>query len=206
MKPANELETELKLYILDLRQVEARLKKLGAELIQPRQLETNLRFDQPGLSLERGKKALRLRFDTQARLTYKGPSTLINGALSRIELEITVDDFNTTIRLLEALGYHITVKYEKQRTTYKYQNCHIMLDELPIGNFVEIEGSDPGCFSSVARDLGLNSQKAIPMSYIELFNHACKEHGFDKTKLTFAAFEKTTVKPEHLDVVPADID
>jgi adenylate cyclase class 2 len=200
------LEIEIKFYVLDLERVAKLLQKKGAKLVQARQYENNLRFDLPNQSLEKDHKALRLRYDTKASLTYKGPSRVENGVLSRPEFEVIVDDVDTTIRLLEALGYQITVRYEKHRTTYEFQKCHVMLDELPIGNFIEIEGQDAGKLSSLAGTLGLNSQRAIPMSYLELFNQTCLQHGFDRTRLTFDALADKEIKPEHLNVIPADLD
>ena len=205
MEHANRLEKEIKLYVVDLGKIESRLKDLGAEVIQNRGLETNLRFDLPDYRLEREHKALRLRFDTHARLTYKGPSVLEDGALTRTEYEVDVDDFDTAALLLEALGYIVTVQYEKYRTTYAFQDCMIMLDELPIGNFVEIEGPHSETLAAIARDIGLDAKRAIPMSYIELFNQLCKRHSFDKASLTFSALGSRAIDLKRLEVFPADL-
>ena len=50
----NGRETEVKFYVNNLKRVEARLRELGAILIQPRVLETNLRFDLPNESPRAG--------------------------------------------------------------------------------------------------------------------------------------------------------
>jgi len=200
----SSVEKEIKLNVIDLRRIESRLKDLGAELTQNRVLETNLRFDLPDHCLEREHKALRLRFDTHARLTYKGPSALEGSVLTRTELEVDVDNFDTAVLLLDALGYIVTVKYEKYRTTYTVQGCQIMLDELPIGNFVEIEGQHSEVLAEIAQAIGLDARKAIPMSYIELFNQVCKEQGFDKASLTFSALKDSAIDLKRLEVSPAD--
>ncbi|HEX7975021.1 MAG TPA: hypothetical protein VF498_11485, partial [Anaerolineales bacterium] len=62
-------ELEVKYYISDLTALERRLLSLGASLVQPRVRETNLRFDTPQGSLAQGFQVLRLRQDTEARLT-----------------------------------------------------------------------------------------------------------------------------------------
>ena len=59
---------------------------------------------------------------------------------SRQEIEFAVEDFETAKKFLEALGYVQIVIYEKFRTIYELKDSHIMLDELPYGEFVEIEG------------------------------------------------------------------
>jgi adenylate cyclase class IV len=79
----NGQEIEAKFYISDLDKITTRLNELEARLIQRRVLETNLRFDLPNGSLRSEGRVLRLRRDTEARFTYKGPSTNEQGVLSR---------------------------------------------------------------------------------------------------------------------------
>src|SRR4030095_9420092 len=119
--------------------------RLGGGVIQPRVLKTNIRFDlfddaQPQLRSEG--RVLRLRQDTEARLTYKSGGVKEQGVASRTEIEFTVEDFEKAKSFLEALGYQKLLEYEKNRTIYELSGCHIMLDELPYGNFVEIEGEN----------------------------------------------------------------
>ena len=133
-------EREIKLYVLHLDQLVRRLQELQARLSQPRVLETNLRFDLPDGSLRAAGRVLRLRRDTEARLTYTGPGQNDQGILDRQEIEFVVDDFEKARKFLEALGYQQSMAYEKYRTTYERENVAIMLDELPYGKFVEIEG------------------------------------------------------------------
>jgi adenylate cyclase class 2 len=201
----NTQETEVKYYVNHLMQVEARLQKLNAHLIQPRVFERNLRFDLPDETLQREEKVLRLRQDTQVHLTYKGPSGTSQGVLSRTEYEVTVDDFDTARAFLEALGYHPVATYEKYRRTYELGELHIMLDELPYGDFVEIEGPDEDTLGQVSAELGLDFSAAIPVNYLVLFERFCKRHeGLDPSQLTFQALDGLHVVPEKLSVVPAD--
>ena len=77
-------------------------------------------------------------------------------------------------KFLEALGYQKSIYYEKYRTTYELDETLIMLDELPYGNFVEIEGEtvegDPRCRW---QSFNLNWDAAIRTSYTALFERAC---------------------------------
>src|ERR1051325_97280 len=136
----SEWETEAKFYILDLDRIRAFLGDADARVVQTRVLERNLRFDLPDASLRTGRRVLRLRYDTAARLTYKGGNDSTGGVLSREEIEFVVEDFEKAKKFLEALGYQQVFYYEKYRTTYELDQNSIMLDELPYGNFVEIEG------------------------------------------------------------------
>lgn len=191
-------ETEVKFYVNDLRRVEICLRALGAHLVQPRVHETNLRFDLPDGSLRAERQVLRLRMDTQARLTYKGPSRRLDGVLSRVEYETEVGDFETAQRILQALGYVVSAIYEKFRTTYEWEGLHVMLDELPYGDFVEIESPDVEHLQAASKRLGLNFEAAIPASYLALFEGVCQKRGLDPSRLTFEAVKKSEISLQDL--------
>jgi adenylate cyclase class 2 len=200
----NGQETEFKFYVKDQKKVEARLRSLGAHLIQPRTHEFNLRFDLPNGRLRRQGRVLRLRQDDQARLTYKGPSRQHEGALSRQELEFTVGDFDTARQTLEALGYQVFAAYEKYRTTYQLGENLIMLDELPIGDFVEIEGPNVALLIETAHQLELDEGAAVMASYLALFERLCAQHNLDFSQLTFEALGDVQFFPDELSINPAD--
>lgn len=197
-------EIEAKFFVRDLKKIETCLQDLEARLIQPRVLETNLRFDLPGGGLRSEGRVLRLRQDTEARLTYKGAGKSEKGIVNRTEIEFVVDDFEKAKLFLEALGYQKLLQYDKYRTTYEFEDCHIMLDELPYGNFVEIEGENTTAIHSAANKLGLNMQTAISESYSSLFEKVRRTLGLTFTDLTFANFAGIQVSPEHLQVQSAD--
>src|SRR5688572_13003245 len=162
-------ETEAKFYVHDLDKITTRLHELKALLIQERVLETNIRFDLPDGRLRSEGRVLRLRQDSEARFTYKSPSTNQQGVLRRTEIEFTVGDFEKGKEFLEALGYQKLIAYEKYRTTYALSQTsevltHIMLDELPYGNFVEIEGETLELIREAAIQLNLNWDAAIGTS------------------------------------------
>ena len=76
-------ELEVKFYLDDLPTLEDRLRQIGARLVQKRVYESNLRFDTPDGELTRSYQVLRLRQDTAARLTYKGPGSTQDGVKAR---------------------------------------------------------------------------------------------------------------------------
>lgn len=197
-------EIEAKFFVRDLKKIETCLQDLEARLIQPRVLETNLRFDLPDGGLRSEGRVLRLRQDTEARLTYKGAGRSEKGIVNRTEIEFVVDDFEKAKLFLEVLGYQKLLQYDKYRTTYEFEDCHIMLDELPYGNFVEIEGENTTAIHSAANKLGLNMQTAISESYSSLFEKVRRTLGLTFTDLTFANFAGIEVSPKHLQVQSAD--
>lgn len=202
---ASGQETEAKFYVRDLNRVKARLEGLNAHLFQERVLEANLRFDLPGAPLRAEGRVLRLRRDTEARLTYKGASKKEAGALSREEIEFVVQDFEKAKRFLEALGYQKLVYYEKYRATYELNETLIMLDELPYGDFVEIEGETIDIIRASANPLGLQWGAAIGTSYTALFERARTALNVPVQDLSFAAFDGIHVDAAHLGVQAADI-
>ena len=197
-------EIEAKFYVQDLNRIETRLVKLSASLIQERVLERNIRFDLPSARLRAEGRVLRLRRDTAARLTYKSASHNEQGVLSREEIEFEVEDFEKAKRFLEALGYQKLFYYEKYRTIYELNETHVMLDELPYGNFIEIEGEDIESIRSIANQLNLNWEAAIATSYHALFERACRALELAVQDLSFADFEGIKVTAADLGVQAAD--
>lgn len=205
---AGELETEVKFYVRDLARLKSRLEALNARRIQERILETNIRFDLPGAPLRAEGRVLRLRQDASTKLTYKSASTNEQGVLSREEIEFGVEDFEKAKRFLEALGYQRLVYYEKYRTTYALQpsegSIQIMLDELPYGDFVEIEGESVEAIRAIAGQLHLQWDTAIGTSYTALLERARRNLHMAFQDLSFSEFHGMQVDADHLEVRAAD--
>jgi adenylate cyclase class 2 len=177
---------------------------LGAVLIEPRAHELNLRYDLPDGSLRAGKRVLRLRRSADTRLTYKGPDEDRDGVMARTEIEFTVGDFDTARKFLDSLGYVEVAVYEKFRATYELDSAHVMLDELPYGHFVEIEGADAASIRALASRLGLDFEAAVRASYLMLFDRLCREQHLVPGRLTFEALGHIQLSPDMLHVRPAD--
>jgi adenylate cyclase class 2 len=197
-------ETEAKFYVLHLDRVVVRLQDLQARLIQPRVLETNLRYDLPDGSLSSHGQVLRLRRDTQARLTYKGAGQNRDGVLDRREIEFVVEDETKARQFLEALGYQKSMYYEKYRTTYELENTLIMLDELPYGNFLEIEGETVPHIQGIAARLNLDWRAAIPASYTAIFEQVRQKMQLKFRDLSFENFKGIQVTIHDLSVRASD--
>lgn len=197
-------EIESKFFISDLRALEKRLLDLGATLVQPRTHEYNLRFDTPAGDLSEAMSLLRLRRDTHSHLTYKGPSTTLGGVLARTEVEFEVSDFGAAQKFVEALGFRSKFVYEKHRTTYNLDGNKITLDEMPYGDFVEIEGPDAPAIQAVALRLKLDWGQSLPETYISIFRRLKDLAGLKFNDLTFANFEGVEVDMARVGVLPAD--
>lgn len=198
------IEREVKFYLTGIKNIQRELLSAGAEIIHPRVLERNLRFDFPDGALTGAGKVLRLRQDDHARLTYKDRATNEDVISEREELEIRIDDFKTARALLEALGYEVSVQYEKYRTTYRLFNVEIDLDEMPIGIFLEIEGPDAASIRRAAEALHLNWEARASISYVGLFEKVC-EGGAQGKHLTFEQFRGRTYTAEDFGLLPAEV-
>lgn len=193
-------ELEVKFFIADLKAQEQRIMAHGAHLVHARVHEVNLRFDTSDGELKRGYRVLRLRQDEAAHLTYKGPGDILDGVRLRQELEFEVSDFSTARAFLLALGYQVDVMYEKYRTTYSLGDVLITLDEMPYGDFIEIEGPDGSSIRLVAEQLELDWEARILDSYILLFERVRDALGLEFQHLSFENFENLDVPPDALQV------
>lgn len=165
-------EVELKFKIKDPRDVQQRLKKIGAKFLW-RGAETNSYFDTPRLDLKKRGVALRLRQNKKGvRLTCKQLISRKKYKIAR-ELELTVNDFSEMALILKTLGFVQILSYRRMREYWKFQGADITLDSLSIGKFVEIESS-PQNISKLAPKLGLSFAKSTTKSYIELLESAKK--------------------------------
>ncbi|MEZ0395905.1 MAG: class IV adenylate cyclase [Anaerolineales bacterium] len=199
-------EIEVKFYVRSLPPIAERLEGLGAVLRRERAHEVNLRFDLADGSLSRADRVLRLRTTTgePPRLTYKGPGATRRGVRARQEIELSLSEASAARALLEALGFQVVVLYEKYRAIYALNGREIMLDELPFGAFVEIEGEDAASIRRAAEDLGLAWDRRIPASYLHLFEKVRRKRRLTCRDLTFANFEGLSIIATDLGVLPAD--
>jgi adenylate cyclase class 2 len=200
----NEKELEVKFYLHDSRNVTNRLLLAGAKLAHMRTFERNLRFDTPERSLTAQHRVLRLRQDSQVRITYKGPAQADEAVSVRKEIECTVDDFETAQHLLEALGYEISVQYEKYRTTFVYKQLEIVFDEMPYGHFLEIEGPDAESIRQFAIMIGLNWDARIIESYLTIFERL-RQKGLQADHLTFDLLAGKSFRASDLGLKPGDV-
>ena len=100
-------------------------------------------------------------------LTYKEKVSTDNGAKRKIEYETNVSDVEAAEHIIERLGYRLTAVYEKRRKYWHYANVEVVLDELPFGLYMEIEGT-PDAIAKVEKALGLKDVEHEPRGYPRL--------------------------------------
>ncbi len=190
MTPAERLEVEVKFLVADLPAVRARLAAVGAGMSAARVYERNVRYDTADEALLGRQALLRLRQDTRVRLTFKGLAAqdAASEAKVREELEVSVSDFDTLALILTRLGFAAVQTYEKYRETWHLGDVEVVLDELPFGNFVELEGPSDESLKAVAVALGFEWSQRVLANYLALMELARRTFDLPFRDLTFANF------------------
>jgi adenylate cyclase class 2 len=166
---AAQVENEIKLRMEGAEEARRALRALGASLREPRRLEDNVLFDATPSTLASRGRTLRVR-RTEARsvLTFKGPMGSVDGVKSREEIEVEVSDPKRLEAILAGLDLRPTFRYQKYRETYSWKDAELVVDETPIGVFVEIEGPIE-TIHAAASALGRTRDDYISESYVALF-------------------------------------
>lgn len=161
-------EVEVKLPFPSPDAAAEKLRRLGAVLVRERVFEDNAVFDRADGELRRTERVLRLRrAGGEVRLTVKGPPAAGTRHKDRAEYEVAVSSAETAEGLLELLGYRAGWRYQKYRTAYRLGAVEALLDETPLGCFVELEG-EPDAIDAAAEALGFSPDSYVRASYREL--------------------------------------
>lgn len=165
-------EIEIKLPVDDIPKLISKIYSLGFDRIQKKLYEYNIVFDTPEGHLKKKNQLLRLRkIGDISFITFKQPVPLnqdINQYKIREETEVSVSEFTKTQSILLNLGYRIFFIYEKYREIFCHDNILIMIDQTPIGDYIEIEGS-PDDIDMISKELDFKKSQYIIESYYSLF-------------------------------------
>jgi adenylate cyclase class 2 len=161
-------ETEVKIRVA-APAARAALQRAGARLVHARAFEDNLLFDDPRGALRAASGVLRLRRLPQGGLlTFKGARRIEDGLKTREEIETEVADPDALQLVLERLGLRPVFRYQKYRETWSLLEQSVLVDETPLGDFIEIEGAAEG-IHRVAEALGFSRVDYVTDSYVALF-------------------------------------
>ncbi len=179
-------EVEIKFRVQDLRALTRDLRAAKFRLVTPRTHEMNTLYDLPGYKLRKRGALLRLReYGKEWLFTYKAKGAA-GRHKSREETETKVADGEKMERILKALGFEPLFRYEKFRAEWTDGKGHVVIDETPIGNFGEIEGT-PRWIDQTAKLLGIERRQYITQSYSELFFTWKRSTRSRATEMTFKA-------------------
>ena len=182
-------EVEIKFLVSDLQRLTRQLRAAGFRVSQRRAHESNALYDLPGQVLRKRGELLRLRkYGKSWLLTHKGRGTA-GRHKSRTETETAVADGERMDGILRSLGFEATFRYEKYRTGWSDGKGHVLVDETPIGDVAEIEGT-PGWIDRTARALGVNQRDYITDSYVAMFFAWKARTGSPAEEMTFRAVRR----------------
>lgn len=128
-------------------------------------------FDTPDGQLKAQDLVVRIRsHGDRQTIALKSPRVeLPSGMTNRIELEFLAAEGEQVHTQLLKKGLTPNEAAEKERWTFVYHDCEIVLDRLPfIGSFIEIEGPSEEAINNIASMLQLTSHKIISQNYGEL--------------------------------------
>jgi len=185
---ASNREIEIKFRVADVRELARKLRAARFRIVTKRTHEVNTLYDLPGEILRGRKELLRVRkYGSEWTLTHKAGKKTGRHS-SRKELETAVSDGQKMDLILRALGYAPSFRYEKFRAEWTDGKGQVVVDETPIGNFCEIEGS-PRWIDATAKKLGVSVADYITKNYARLFlewkvrtNSKAKEMTFTKSR------------------------
>jgi len=169
------MEVEIKLRLGSAAEGRRRLREAGFRVEKRRVLERNVIFDTPRKAMRRRGLLLRLRTSgAHSLVTFKGPAERGKHKIRKeIEFELERGGGPRLVQVLEALGYRAAFRYEKYRTEYVSGTGAglAMLDETPVGVFLELEGP-PHWIDRTASRLGFREADYITATYAELHRSA----------------------------------
>ena len=151
---AIEIEKKYRLDEKQFTKIAKRLAQIGA-IFEGETFEEN--YLHRGGVLDGRDAVLRLRkTDEKTTLTYKESLKSTRDVKHKIEHETEVADVDAMEEIIRTLGYRLSVVYEKRRRTWHLGNVEIVLDELPFGLYMEIEGT-PRMISQTEKRLGIKN-------------------------------------------------
>ena len=160
---AIEIEKKYRLTAEQVGPLRRRLVGAGAEGEGAAEFEENVIYTGPGL--DPGRRVLRLRRKGgRALFTYKERELSDSAVKRQREEETEVSDADALASILEALGYRPALVYEKRRETWRLAGAEVVIDELPFGLFVEIEGREADILAA-EKLLGLDGDSGVHESY-----------------------------------------
>jgi adenylate cyclase class 2 len=161
-------EIEIMCRVGDVRALARKLRGAGFRIVTKRTHEMNTLYDLPGEVLRGRQQLLRLRqYGTKWTLTFKAKKKTERYS-SREELETVVSDGKKMDLILRALGYAPSFRYEKFRAEWTDGKGQVVVDQTPIGDFCEIEGT-PRWIDATAKKLGVGEADYITKNYAGLF-------------------------------------
>lgn len=156
-----QTEIEAKFLDIDPEVIRAKLRDLGATLVQSERLMRRKNYDFEDLRLQKINGWVRVRDEgNKVTLAYKQLNDrTLHGTK---EVNVTVSDFDSTCDFLESIGLVSKTYQETKRESWILDGAEVEIDTWPwIPTYIEIEAETEDVVRSVASKLGLEWSKAL---------------------------------------------
>ena len=176
-------EIELKFKIKDPETFRKELKDKKAKFLG-KAFEKTFRFDTPNKDLEKEGKFLRVRTGFKNTLTLKQKMKDKEFKV-REEIELEISNPQKMITILKKLGFARTLIMEKYREKWQFQGAEVVIDKLPMGVYIEIEGTK-NSIQKVIEKLNLNPKEKITKTYWALWKDYSDKRGIKDENIVFS--------------------
>jgi adenylate cyclase class 2 len=154
------METEIEATFADINvdEIRAKLRDMGATLVQPEILMRRKVYDHP---TNKQNDWFRVR-DEGDKITLSYKKLNERSAQGMKEINMVVPDFDKACAILEATQLHFGSYQETKRETWQKDGVDITIDTWPwVPTFLEIEGHSEDDIKKIASELGLDWQEAL---------------------------------------------
>lgn len=171
MEGIKNREIEVKIRIDNLKEVREKILKLNAEQ-KGRSFDEDVYYDFDDGRIRNADKVFRLR--NNKIVAFKGPQMGKN-VMDReeIEMELDGDKFR---EIMSKIGIKPIRKKQKYRETFKFKEGEVVIDETPIGNYLEIEGPEEFIID-ITKKIGFSEKDHIIKTYSQLAKEYYKKEG-----------------------------
>jgi adenylate cyclase class 2 len=163
-------EYEAKFYPINKDKYRKSLKAIGALLITPeRKMRRSIVDNHSFPSLKADYVRVRDEGD-KVRLSVKTHAREGGNLSDQQEIDVEVNDYDKTIKILESLGIKLDRYQETLRETWSYEGAEITIDTWPgLEPYSEIEASSEEKVKEIATKLQFDWDKKIITSCIEIY-------------------------------------
>jgi len=176
-----EIEKKYRLTPDQKKKIIARLRELGIKKLK-KEFEENTLYTGPNLDVRTAVVRVR-KIGNRTILTYKKRFVSSNAIKRQLEEETEVSNSQAIQAILKHLGLSPSVVYEKRRETWRIGSAELVLDELPFGEFMEIEGSAAE-IRKLEKDLQMDEVRSENQTYPQL----ARKHGIAHGSVIEARF------------------
>lgn len=163
------IEYEAKFLNINKDKIRAKLKEIGAKLVQPEVLQKRVVFElSKGNEIKGGWLRVRDEGD-KVSMSLK----VVDGEKIENQKEIClkVNNFDEAVNFLLSIGCIKKAYQETKRETWEFYDIEITIDEWPfLEPFIEIEGKSEEKVKSFCKKIGLDYLKAIFCSVDTIYN------------------------------------